>query len=65
LASTTSNTHYVLPAPPQHPVSQRYTLLYADLVDPLRPWRHDPDKLARAILRAGEMARASQARALQ
>lgn len=44
------NTKYVRPAPDDHPVLQRYDLRYADLVDEARPWRHDPAKLAAAIL---------------
>jgi hypothetical protein len=29
---------------------QRYEVVYADLTDPERPWRHDPRKLAALIL---------------
>jgi hypothetical protein len=28
-----------------------YRVIAADLVDPVYPWRHDSDKLARALLR--------------
>lgn len=45
-----ANTHYVMPAPANHEVLQRYELRYADLTDDERPWRHDPKKLARVIL---------------
>lgn len=44
------NTHYVDKAAPQHEITQRYEVHYADLVDVERPWRHDPYKLALAIL---------------
>lgn len=44
------NTRYVKKAPQQHEIAQRYEIYYADLVDVERPWRHDPHKLARAIL---------------
>jgi uncharacterized cofD-like protein len=43
-------THYVLPAPDNHEILQRYEIVYTDLVNSERPWRHDPSKLARAIL---------------
>lgn len=50
------NTRYVQPAPPHHEIFQRYEVRYLDLVDAERPWRHDPYKLAQAIiqLRQGE-----------
>jgi uncharacterized cofD-like protein len=51
------NTHYVQPAAPHHEVLQRYEVRYADLVDSDRPWRHDPHKLALAILEACELER--------
>jgi uncharacterized cofD-like protein len=44
------NTRYVPPVPPNHEILQRYTVTYADLVNNERPWRHDPTKLAQAIL---------------
>jgi uncharacterized cofD-like protein len=44
------NTHYVRPEPAHHVIGQRYTLHLADLTDSERPWRHDPGKLARALL---------------
>jgi uncharacterized cofD-like protein len=43
------NTHYVEPAPEHHEIFQRYDVRYVDLTDVARPWRHDPQKLARAI----------------
>lgn len=43
-------TEYVRPAPIGHEVASRYRLHYADLVDMERPWRHDHQKLAAAIL---------------
>lgn len=45
-----SNTFYVQPVPEGHEILQRYMVYYADLVDPERPWRHDPQKLADALL---------------
>lgn len=45
------NTHYVTPMPRNHDMAQRYEVIYSDLVDAERPWRHDPAKLARAIFR--------------
>ncbi|MFW5709496.1 MAG: gluconeogenesis factor YvcK family protein [Chloroflexota bacterium] len=45
------NTHYVALVPPGHEVAQRYTLQYTDLTDPEQPWRHDPKKLAAALLK--------------
>ena len=44
------NTRYVPLAPPDHEVLQRYQVRYTDLTDPERPWRHDPQKLAAALL---------------
>jgi uncharacterized cofD-like protein len=49
------NTHYVQPAPEQHEILQRYEIRYIDLIDAERPWRHDPQKLAAAILGTGEI----------
>lgn len=43
-------THYVLPTPDSHPLHQQYRVYWADLTDPDRPWRHDPTKLAQALL---------------
>lgn len=51
------NTHYVQPIPADHEVMQRYTIYYDDLVDTERPWRHDPQKLVRAILALSESDR--------
>ncbi len=44
------NTFYVESIPPNHEILQRYEVRYTDLTDADRPWRHDPQKLARAIL---------------
>lgn len=44
------HTHYVLPTPEGHPLHQRYRVHVADLTDVERPWRHDPKKLALALL---------------
>jgi uncharacterized cofD-like protein len=52
-----SNTVYVLPAPEHHEILQRYEVRYFDLTDPDRPWRHDPQKLASAILGLSQEAR--------
>ncbi|TVR22254.1 MAG: YvcK family protein [Anaerolineaceae bacterium] len=46
-----SATHYVAPAPDDHPVRQRYHLHYTDLTDVEHPWRHDPKKLAHALIK--------------
>ncbi len=46
-----ANTHYVAPMPRNHDMVQRYEVIYSDLVDAERPWRHDPAKLAKAIFR--------------
>lgn len=51
------NTRYVAPAPPDHTVHQRYHIAYVDLTDPQYPWRHDPHKLARALLKYADSAR--------
>lgn len=48
------NTYYVMPAPENHTVTSRYELHYTDLTDTERPWRHDPQKLGRAILKLRE-----------
>jgi uncharacterized cofD-like protein len=50
LDAYSSNTRYVQPAPEHHEILQRYDVRYTDLVDTDRPWRHDPSKLAAAIL---------------
>jgi len=44
------NTVYVPAAPSNHEILQRYEVRYTDLTDAERPWRHDPVKLARALL---------------
>jgi uncharacterized cofD-like protein len=58
------NTRYVQPAPEGHEVLQRYEIRYLDLVDTERPWRHDPRKLAAAVLGVGvtEQSMHSQAK---
>lgn len=43
------NTLYVAPPPEHHEIFQRYEVRTADLTDDARPWRHDGEKLARAI----------------
>lgn len=43
-------TNYVLPTSDNHAISQRYQLHMTDLTDMERPWRHDPTKLAQALL---------------
>jgi len=49
-------TRYVLPDPPDHAIYARYRVELADLTDPARPWRHDPTKLAKALLALYESA---------
>lgn len=44
------NTYYVQAVPAHHQILQRYEVQYTDLTDAQRPWRHDPQKLGRAIL---------------
>jgi uncharacterized cofD-like protein len=46
-----TNTRYVQQVPEHHEVLQRYEFRYADLTDSEQPWRHDPQKLAAAILK--------------
>jgi uncharacterized cofD-like protein len=53
-ANAGENTRYVQPAPEHHEILQRYDVCYTDLVDSDRPWRHDPQKLVRAILSLSE-----------
>jgi uncharacterized cofD-like protein len=43
-------TQYVLPTPDSPVIHQRYKVYMADLTDVGRPWRHDPGKLAQALL---------------
>ncbi len=45
------NTIYVQPSPINHPASQRYRIVYSDLTDDDRPWRHAPEKLRMVIQR--------------
>jgi uncharacterized cofD-like protein len=47
------NTRYVQPVPEHHEILQRYEIHYTDLTDTAQPWRHDPQKLAAAILKVG------------
>jgi uncharacterized cofD-like protein len=51
---TVGKTDYVLPASEHHEILQRYDVHYTDLIDNERPWRHDTNKLAAAILRLAE-----------
>lgn len=44
------HTHYVLPPLATDAVHSRYQWHTADLTDSDRPWRHDPTKLAKALL---------------
>jgi uncharacterized cofD-like protein len=48
------NTHYVTPAPTNHEILQRYEVHYADLTDWEKPWRHDPQKLAKTLLKLSD-----------
>lgn len=50
-ANAGPNTIYVKPAPITHPVNQRYRIIYSDLTDNERPWRHSPQKLRGMIVR--------------
>jgi uncharacterized cofD-like protein len=61
LENAGENTRYVEMAPPHHEITQRYEIHYADLVDVQRPWRHDPHKLAQAIIAACEAERVYRA----
>jgi uncharacterized cofD-like protein len=51
------NTNFVKPVPEHHEILQRYEVRYADLTDPERPWRHDPQKLVGAIRQLSEEER--------
>jgi uncharacterized cofD-like protein len=51
------NTHYV--QPDVAAIADRYDVVWADLTDAEQPWRHDPQKLAQALLDAYERAAAS------
>lgn len=42
---------------PEIPAGAPYTVHTADLVDPVHPWRHDSEKLARALMRILEKQR--------
>lgn len=50
LQNAGEKTYYVSPAPAHHEILQRYEVRYTGLVDSERPWRHDPFKLATAIM---------------
>jgi uncharacterized cofD-like protein len=52
-----ANTVFVQPAPAHHEILQRYEVRYTDLTDTERPWRHDSQKLAAAILSLSEEER--------
>ena len=43
-------THYVQPIPAHHEILTRYDIIYTDLTDMSRPWRHDPQKLAHELM---------------
>jgi uncharacterized cofD-like protein len=45
-----SKTVYVELIPSNHDILQRYEVRYTDLSDIEHPWRHDPHKLARALV---------------
>jgi uncharacterized cofD-like protein len=45
------NTVYVQPVSAHHEIAQRYEIVYTDLTDHARPWRHDSNKLASLILK--------------
>ncbi len=56
LANDNLNVDFDPPAgvelvPVDFPPDARYRVVTADLIDAARPWRHDSDKLARALLR--------------
>lgn len=55
-----SDTHYVPPVPENHQVLQRYEVFYTDLTDDERPWRHDPKKLAVALMNLYETERSGK-----
>jgi len=54
LDEVSSNTRFVEAAPEGHAILQRYNVIYTDLVDEARPWRHDPNKLVAAIMAVNE-----------
>lgn len=54
-------TRFVPPAPENHEIAQRYRVVYTDLVDAERAWRHDPAKLVAAILALTETQRSGVA----
>lgn len=44
------NTIYVQPAPEEHDIYKHYRVIYGDLTDDERPWRHSPQKLQHILL---------------
>lgn len=54
LAHTEALPPAVEPTRLEIPSEAPYTLCTADLVDPVRPWRHDCDKLAKVLMRLVE-----------
>ncbi len=50
-------TRFVPSVPEHHEILQRYHVVYTDLVDPGRFWRHDPTKLVAAIIALSEAER--------
>lgn len=57
LLNAGNNTRYVQPIPQHHEILQRYEVCETDLTDSESPWRHDPQKLAHAILKLREEER--------
>jgi uncharacterized cofD-like protein len=43
------NTVYVQPAPADSPIYRNYRVIYTDLTDDERPWRHSPEKLRKTL----------------
>lgn len=56
------NTHYVMPGPQSHDSLAQYRIVFTDLTDAARPWRHDPHKLSEELMnllkrvQSGELA---------
>lgn len=51
LENAGEKTRYVKPVPAGHEILQRYQVIYSDLTDNEKPWRHDPKKLGQALQR--------------
>jgi uncharacterized cofD-like protein len=51
------NTHYVQAVPEHNEILQRYEVRYTDLTDSEQPWRHDPQKLAKSLLKISDEER--------